>query len=113
MILWILLMLINYYFKKDGISSLSKTLLLYNMNDLCHELQKRYEIIMDLLEKSVNEIWNYPTAADEANKNNSFLYQSFQSYDNTVQTEFSKLDVKFRYPPELANKRTWKLHIYE
>jgi hypothetical protein len=79
------------------------------MNELCVTLQNKYESLIDLIEKNTSEIWNYPT---ENNESLSVSYLN-QSLIDKVVTEFNKLDIKYRYPPEASNKRSWKLHFYE
>jgi hypothetical protein len=97
---------------KDGIFSLSKALLLFNMNDLCVELQSKYEQVVDLVEAEKNEIWDYSAAAAASGGEETTL-EAYRLSLTVNQTEFSKLEVKYRFPPEAASKRTWKLHFYE
>jgi hypothetical protein len=79
------------------------------MNELCVNLQNKYESLIDLIEKNTSEIWNYPI---ENNESFNLSYQN-QSFIDKVVTEFNKLEIKYRYPPEPSNKRSWKLHFYE
>lgn len=69
---------------KDGISNLSKSLLLFNMNDLCIQIQTNYEKLMDLIEKNINQIWDYEYSTDNNSLQNSFTVTK-------CQTDFSKL----------------------
>ena len=95
---------------KDGIANLSKALLLFNMNDLCVQIQSKYELLMDLIEKNISLIWDY----DLTDSNNNHQLNSFMTIiDVKCNTEFGKLDSKYRYPPLLVSKRQWKLHFYE
>ncbi len=93
---------------KDSVFSLSKALLLFNMNDLCVDLQNEYEQIVDLVEAEKNEIWDYPPTNSEET-----TLEAYRLSLKANQTEFSKLDVKYRFPPEAPSKRAWKLHFYE
>ena len=100
----------SYVYKlKDSVFSLSKALLLFNLNDLCVELQNSYESLTDLFEGKSNQIWNYPVQ----NENDTFSFQTYQQNLMANLTDFSKLEVKYRYPPESVGKRSWKLHFYE
>lgn len=92
---------------KDSVAGLSKTLLLFNMNELCIEVQNRYETLMDLLENSTTVIWDYDLMNPEEKANLSF------GTIKTSSTEFTKLDAKYRFPPAAVSKRQWKLHFYE
>jgi hypothetical protein len=79
------------------------------MGELCIELQKRYEFLMDLIDNNTGNIWNYDlNNSDEASP--SF---SFNAPPKQLPTEFAKLDIKFRFPPASISKRQWKLHFYE
>jgi two-component SAPR family response regulator len=95
---------------RDSVFSLSKALLLFNMNELCVELQAKYEQVVDLVEGDKNEIWDYPTVSGEEATSTIEAYRQSLAAN---QTEFSKLEIKYRFPPEAASKRTWKLHFYE
>jgi len=91
------------------VASLSKTLVLFNMGELCIGLQNCYENLMDMIEKNIGAIWNY----DLNNSDESNLSFSFNASPKQVPTEFAKLDVKFRFPPPSISKRQWKLHFYD
>lgn len=82
---------ISYSYKlKDGIFSLSKCLLLFNLNELCVELQNKYEELVDLIEKYTNDIWNYPS--NNETEQSTRVYYGIQSGLSTaVPTDFSKL----------------------
>lgn len=100
----------TYVYKlKDSIFSISKSLLLYNLNDLCVQLQDKYEQTIDLFENMSAQIWNYPVQ----NESENFSFQIFQQNILANLTEFNRLDVKYRFPPESVSKRSWKLHFYE
>ena len=70
-------------------ASLSKALLMYHMNDLCIELQKRYECVVDLVEKNTTEIWDYEANLDD------FNVSGFQnvSFTSSSSTDFAKLGI--------------------
>lgn len=72
---------------KDGLASLSKALLLFNMNDLCVQIQTKYEVLMDLIEKNINLIWDYDLSENGSDQGNSFINQS----STKCHTDFSKL----------------------
>ncbi|RNA26145.1 elongator complex 1 [Brachionus plicatilis] len=97
------------YKQKDSVFSLSKSLLLFNLNDLCVQLQGNYEKAIDLIEKMATQIWNYQAQNDTDN----FSFQTFQQNILADLTDFSKLEFKYRFPPETVSKRSWKLHFYE
>lgn len=100
----------TYVYKlKDSIFNLSKSLLLFNLNDLCVQLQDNYENVIDLMEKMSSQIWNYPVE-DETEH---FSFQKMQQNIMASITEFNKLEIKYRFPPETISKRSWKLHFYE
>ena len=61
------------------------------MNELCVSLQGKYEEVIDLIERERNEIWDFPTTNEEANKINFVTYQS-SLLEN--KTEFNRLGSK-------------------
>ena len=73
---------------RDGLACLSKALLLFNMNDLCVQIQTKYEVLMENIEKSINLIWDYDlTEISSDQKVNSFFNSAFTK----CHTDFSKL----------------------
>lgn len=61
-------------------------MVLYNFNDLCFEIQEKYETVIDLIEKHTSEIWNYPVE-NQDDLNNISNY----STGVKCETEFAKL----------------------
>ena len=73
---------------RDGLASISKALLLFNMNDLCEQIQTKYEVLMDNIEKSINLIWDYDLTVNSSDQQvNSFI----NSASTKCHTDFSKL----------------------
>lgn len=58
------------------------------MNDLCVEIQKKYEMVVDFIENNKHLIWNYPVE-DQENKLNREFAQTNSLLANL--TDFSKL----------------------
>ena len=84
------------------------------MGELCIELQSRYEVLMDMIEKNTTQVWNYEMKGLDEVVNQSFsLKNSNAAAPKILSTEFIKLDAKFRFPPPSVSKRQWKLHFYE
>ena len=63
--------------------------MLYNLNELCVKLQRKYDTILDLIEKSAREIWNFahlPTKHDDDEE------QTFaKELTDSCSTDYSKL----------------------
>lgn len=59
---------------------------MFNMNELCIELQIKYESIIDLIEREKSTIWNYPSQPDESATNRFNLISN-----DSIKTDFSKL----------------------
>ena len=56
------------------------------MNELCVQIQNKYEFLMDLIEKHINTIWDYDMSTDSNNNNYSFMSSSTRN-----NTDYSKL----------------------
>ena len=77
------------YIYVESIASMSKALLYFNMNDMCIQLQNKYELIMDTIEKDISQIWNYNSETGGINK---------------IPTDFIKLG-------KLTKKKSYFCHI--
>ena len=72
-IVYINILVLTMFFNfLDGIFSLSKTLLLFNYNEICKELQFSYETLIDLIQININEIWKDIVSEEENSKKATF-----------------------------------------
>ena len=77
--------LIFLKFSIDSIVSLLQTLLLYNMDDLCNNLQHDYDDLLGLIEKSIPIIWTNLNAETD------------QSSLKPNETDFNKLGKQLKF----------------
>jgi hypothetical protein len=86
------------YGLKDSIFNLSKALLVFNLNDLCIQLQGKYEQVIDLIDREKNEIWNWVVSVQSANSDSNehtrITYDSLQANIMANLTEYNKLGRK-------------------
>jgi hypothetical protein len=81
--------------------SLSQALLLFNMNDLCLQLQRKYDLLMKGIERVIKEVWDYQVKSDEFNTS----IENETTMCSISNTEFSKLG-------ELMNKIFYSFKLF-
>lgn len=60
------------------------------MNDLCIELQNKYDKLIDLIEKSTGRIWNYPVSSEDVKQ----TIESYQAHSLQLNiTDYTKLGI--------------------
>jgi hypothetical protein len=59
------------------------------MNELCIDLQTKYEILMDSIDKNISNIWDYDKKSLNESRNINYSFNS-----NNISTDLSKLGEK-------------------
>ena len=64
---------------------------MFDFNELCKELQEKYEFLIDLIQKNINDIWKDSIAEEEKSKNLPFkeiVYKSDYSKLGNINNNF-------------------------
>ncbi|XP_040860347.1 elongator complex protein 1 isoform X1 [Ochotona curzoniae] len=100
---------------KDEVHCILKVLFLFEFDEQGMQLQKTFENTLQLVEKSLPEIWTLPCQQNSATPilgPNSTVNSIMASYQQQ-KTSAPVLDAEFFTPPQINRKTQWKLSLLE